>query len=217
MEDYPSNSQTPASEPDKDIKKVISSTPSRRKQPLGARFKETFLSGVDSHSVFDYVFKDIIVPSIKNLFVDASTQAVERAIFGDSYRSRSSYRYNGGGSGTGSTPTNYGRYGQSSTPPWQRNATTTPRRDVSPEGRAQHNFDEIVLDNRGEADRVVEMLHEIHDQYQMVSVADLYALVGISAAYTDQNWGWTDLSGTRVMPIRGRQFVIDLPRPIPIK
>jgi hypothetical protein len=81
--------------------------------------------------------------------------------------------------------------------------------------RSQHDFDDIVLDSRVEAEEVIEKLFEVVSRYGAATVADLYELVGLSTAHTDQKWGWTDVRGAGVSRIRGG-YLLDLPDPEPL-
>ena len=50
----------------------------------------------------------------------------------------------------------------------------------------------------------------------MVSVMDLYDLVGITGQYTDNKYGWTNLRNAE--PVRTRDgYMLKLPRAIPLK
>lgn len=86
---------------------------------------------------------------------------------------------------------------------------------MSRQARAQHNFDEIVLQSRTEAEEVVDRLFEVVSRYGSASVADLYELVGLSSTHTDNKWGWDDLQGAGVSRVRGG-FLLDLPEPEPL-
>ena len=78
--------------------------------------------------------------------------------------------------------------------------------------RDRHDFDDIILESRAEANDVLDSLYELVSSYGYATVADLYELVGIKATYTDENWGWTELHSTAVRKVR-RGFIIDIPRP----
>ena len=54
-------------------------------------------------------------------------------------------------------------------------------------------------------------MDELIDQYGVVSVGDLYDLVGVTGAYTDNNYGWTDLRTASVVRTRDG-YMIKLPR-----
>ena len=56
---------------------------------------------------------------------------------------------------------------------------------------------------------------ELIDTYQMVKVADLYDLVGISCDYTANNYGWTNLRNASVERVRDG-YILKLPKALPI-
>lgn len=215
MEEFPGNSQR-AKKPSREepviadkskkIEKVIEGEVVRRKKPLGKRVKETFLGG-DGPTVTEYVIGDILIPGIRDMFADIVTGGIERMLYGES---RPSGRRGGGsrfGASTGRI--NYGSFSQ---PPVGRAARTEdPRPSLSRKARATHDFDEILLPNRPEAEAVLEGLFAVLDQYEQVTVSDLYELVGISGNFTDERWGWTDLRGSRVERTRNGYFVLNLP------
>jgi len=201
--DYTSNSAKSKSEGvvDSDrpqIKQIASGTV--RKKGLGAKFKETF-AGDSAESVGQYIFFDIIVPRVKDLVFEMISGGSERALFGTSSRSSRGNRsrsklvdktdYRGLSSG--------------------RNREREDR-DLSPRDRANHQFEEILIPTRGEADQILDTLIELVDQYDSATVADLYNAVGISTSHTDLKWGWTDLSEARIDPARGGGYILDMPR-----
>jgi hypothetical protein len=82
--------------------------------------------------------------------------------------------------------------------------------------KSRYELREIILETRGEAEAVLEMLNEALDTYQTVSVADLYSAVGITADWVDNKVGWTDLRMARIRKtIDG--YVLDMPRPVSIE
>ena len=58
-------------------------------------------------------------------------------------------------------------------------------------------------------------MDEIVGTYGTVSVADLYDLVGITGAYTDNKYGWTDIRSASVVRVRDG-YMIKLPRALPL-
>ena len=86
---------------------------------------------------------------------------------------------------------------------------------MSRRGRANFDFDEIILDKRVEAEEVIDQMFLLLEKYDMVTVADLYDLVGIASNYTDEKWGWTDLRGAGASRVSGG-YLLELPRPEPI-
>ena len=63
--------------------------------------------------------------------------------------------------------------------------------------RSQHNFDDIILETRGEANEVLNHLVDLVADYGSARVADLYDAVGIETTYTDGRFGWENLSRGR--------------------
>ena len=90
-----------------------------------------------------------------------------------------------------------------------------PQRVMSRQARARHDFDEIILESRTEAEEVIDKLYEVISRYESATVADLYQLVGLSSSHTDYKWGWTDIRGAGVSRSRDG-YVLDLPEPIPL-
>lgn len=187
---------------EKNITPVVSGKAVRRRKSLRKQFSETFVAG-DARTAIRYVAFDVLLPAIKDMVVESFTQGIEKLIFGDSRRRGSTSPMSG--------PTgyvSYNRYAMSSRNPG-------PSRALSRQARASHNFDEIVLENRVEAENVVDNLFELVSRYESATVADLYELIGLSSSHTDHKWGWTDLHGAGVTRVRGG-YLLDLPEPEPL-
>lgn len=209
MENYPSNShKTKAPVEDtpepKKIEAVVTGDVVRRKKPLGKRLVETFIGG-DANSVFNYVVMDVLVPAAKDTISDAFSQGIERMLFGD-VRSPSRRANRGGTTGTNGY-VSYNRMSQPSTRP-SRNGLE----EFRGSRRSSHDFDDIILATRVEAEEVIDRLFDLVSQYEQVTVADLLELVGQTGSYTDQKWGWTDIRGAGVTKIRGG-YLLDIPKP----
>lgn len=209
IQNYKPNSHaskaTPA-EPDKKIEAIPGIVAKERKKTLGQKFAEMF-TGESAGNVWNYVLLDVLVPSAKNMASDALTSAVERFLFGDSRpRGRGVL---GGGVGPGYT--NYNRMSTSSRDAHPRSDP----RQMTQRARAAHDFAEIVLETRGQAEEVLDRLTTIIEDYQVVTVNDLYDAVNISGNFTDAKWGWDNLAGTQIRHVR-EGWLLDLPRPIPL-
>lgn len=85
---------------------------------------------------------------------------------------------------------------------------------MSRRSRAAHNFDEIILETRMEAEEVIERMAEYVERYDQASVSDLYQLVGVTGSFADEKWGWKDLRAASVTRVRNGGYLLDLPRPI---
>jgi hypothetical protein len=188
----------------KRVSRVVEGTVSRRKTPLGKRFMQTFVGGDDAQTVVQYVFLEVIAPTIKDLVVDAITQSVERAMFGENARNGSARRTR--------SYVNYGRYSS----PTPRDGARPDPREVSKKVRTQ-DFEEVIVETRHEAQDVIDALFELTSKYNQATVADLYDLVGTTGDFTDQNWGWRDLRGSSAVRMRDGRYLLDLPRPEALK
>ena len=169
------------------------------KRPARLKKKNALTSAIiseDLNNVKQYVFGDILIPTIKNTIVDIITDSISMLILGESRGRRK---------GSRADSVSYTKYydsGRSSRP-----STNT---------RSGYSYTEVEVDTRGEADDVLARMDEIIDQYGMVSVLDMYDLVGITGNYTDNKYGWTNIRNAEV--IRGRDgYVIKMPKALPLK
>ena len=192
---------------EKKVERVIEGEVVRRKKPLGKRVKEFFIAG-DAKSVWGYVVGDVLLPAAKDTIVDATSEYVQRMMFGESRHRRPSSSRGPNGY------VSYNRYSPSSRSSAGQDRLDQ-RREVSRRARASHNFDEIILETRGEAEEVIDRLFDLISRYEIATVEDLYELTGISGNYTDRKWGWTDIRGAGVSRVRSG-YLLDLPRPEPL-
>lgn len=200
--DYASNSarsksEAPAASDRPEIKQIAAG--SVRKKGIGAKFKETF-AGDSAESVGQYVIFDIIIPRVKDLLFETFTGGLERSLFGTSTRASRGRR---------SSLVDKTDYRGISSGNRERERS---ERDISPRGRATHNFEEILIPTRGEAEQVLDTLMALVDQYDSATVADLYSSVGISTDHTDLKFGWTNLDEARIEPARGGGYILEMPR-----
>jgi hypothetical protein len=187
-------SKTPKAEKAEKVKlvQVTESVAIERKKGLGTKIKETF-TGDDMHSVIQYVVLEVGVPAVKTLLSDVVSQGIERLLFG------------------GAAPRGSRRSGYTSYNKMSQSGTTSGRPQMSARARASHDFREIVLPDRGEAEMTLDNLQAQIDEYGMATVEDLYSLVGITGNFQDSQWGWTDMRGSGVKRVR-EGYLLELPR-----
>jgi hypothetical protein len=202
--DFPPNSDVSKRVEDKKITRVTSGEPVRKRKSLRKQFSETFVAG-DMKTAARYVLFDVLLPAAKDMIVEAGSSGIEKLIFGDSRR-----RHGAISPQTG--PTGYVSYNRI---PMGASRMASSARAMSRRARASHDFDEIILDSRTEAEEVIDKLFEVVSRYESASVADLYELVGIVPTHTDHKWGWTDVRGAGVSRVRDG-YLLDLPEPHPI-
>lgn len=202
--DYQGNSRKEKSNPErpaKNIEKVITGEVVQKPKNLGRRFKDVFFGG-DTKQAAKFVASDVLLPAMRNLIVDMVTKGAERMIYGES-----NYRRRGPG-------VNYGAHYQLN-PSAQRNPfdprTAAPTVSGVPRGRQnRHEINDVVLSSREEADLVVERLSDILEKYDVVSLADLYDLLGLQTSHIDNKWGWTYINNVPVRQIR-QGYLLELP------
>lgn len=205
MDAFPNNShaaqapQKKVEEPVKEIKRVVTGTVVRRKKSLGSRFKELVIGG-DTKSVGQYILMDVVLPAVRDMVADSVSQGVERMIFGEA---RSTSRRTGARPSGTNGYVSYNRFATGNRP----QAAPMSRR-----ARATHDFDEIIVPTRVEAERVVDDMAEAIDKYSSATVADLYEMVGEPTNFTDQKWGWTDFRGAGITRV-SNGYLLDLPKP----
>lgn len=211
MQDFPGNSQRAKGRsegPPKDerpkVEQVTSAEARPRKRHLGLQIKETFIGG-SARMAVDYMVTDVVVPAIQATLIDALQGGIERLIRGDSRHSRRSGIPGGGLGYTNVGHVDYQRKSQSGRPPGGRM--------LSRESRARGSFEELVIPTRAQADEVIDRMYEILSRYEVVTLADLYEMTGIQGSHTDNKWGWTQLRGVRVRPLRAGGYLLDLPEP----
>ena len=201
MEEYKPNSHKSKeaqkeSIPEKKVEKIITGTVKSKKKSEIQKFTDIFISE-DVNNVKSYILLDVLVPAIKKAISDIVTNGIDMILYGGTGRTKSnstaskiSYRsyYDGGNC----------------------------RRDYSASRtKTGYNYDDIILDNRGEAEDVLSRMDELISTYGLVSVADLYDLVGITGNYTDNKYGWTDIRSAQ--PIRVRDgYMLKLPKALPL-
>lgn len=197
---YPSNSAKMKDEPKKPLieKVVTTGGVHQRQKPIVGKIVNSIVEE-RSGSVMEYIAMEVLLPAAKDMIIDAFSQGIQRLFYGDSRSRRAESR---GG---------YTNYSKLSRP-----SEYEPRRELSRRERAAHDFDDLVIRSRGEAEDVLDRMRDLVRDYGAAKVTDLYDLVGLSGSYVDDRWGWTDLRDARVKPVRGG-YLLELPRTEPLE
>lgn len=196
MEEYKSNSNKARERqndpiPEKKVEKVVSGSVKSKKKSGLQKITNVFVPE-DVDNVKSYIIEDIVVPAVKDIILDAI-----RAFLGVNGRS--------GGKSSSASKVSYRKYYEDSN---RRDYGTT-------RTRTGYEYDDIILDNRGEAEEVLSRMDELIATYGLVSVADYYDLVGVTGNYTDNKYGWTDIRSATVVRVRDG-YTIKLPKALPI-
>lgn len=200
MEEYVSNSykskEEAAKKQEKKIERVVSGPVKQKKKSEIRKLTDVFVSE-DVTNVKSYILMDVLVPAIKKAVSDIVTNGIDMILYGESGRSQKR--------SSGASRVSYRSYYDK-----ERD-----RRDYEPRARTGYDFDEYILNNRGEAEEVLSQMDDLIATYGLVSVADYCELIGVRGNYTDNNYGWTNIRSARVVPVRDG-YVIKLPRAMPL-
>ena len=202
-ETYPSNSHKARAErkakEEIKIEKVTKGKISKKQKGLFSRMRDDF-GGDDARSVGQYILYDVFIPAFKDLIFDIIRGGTERALFGES--SRDSNR----------VTRDRGRSYVSYSSIYNRDRKDN-RRRYTERTRLE---EDIIFETREDAEIVLERLLDLIEEFDQASVADLYSLVGVSAAYTDNRWGWDNIARASVRGNARSGYYLDMPNPIPL-
>lgn len=194
---YKEKMKNEAASREKRTEKVVHGSVTQKKKSGVAKFAETFISE-DISNVKSYVITDIIIPAIKNAILDTITDSANM-IFGGSTRRKSN------------TPGSRVSYGSFFSDPRQSSRRIEDR-TIKP----RYSYDQFTFDHRNDAMEVLSTLEEMIDRYGYARVADFYDAIGVTGEFTDNDYGWMNLSTTEISRTRDG-YVIRFPRAVPIE
>lgn len=203
MAEYRSNShmskeQGENAQKERKMQKVVSGKVTTRENK-GRKFMSNFIAE-DAGNVGNTVVNDVVVPAIKKLISEGIATVVDMFLFGEtrihknkngnkvSYRSYYEDRYGNGNSES-------------------RGVRTTGNR---------FDYDDILFDDRGEAELVLDNMRDALREYGLISIADMYDMAGLTPPPTSNRYGWTSLRNAEVKRVRGGDYIIELPKAMPI-
>jgi hypothetical protein len=209
MQDYKPNSNrfkesqkgTPAqaAPEQKKVEKVVAGKVTAKPKTGLAKFFETFFAE-DIHKVKDYIVKDVIMPTIKDTVWTIIARGSERLIFGEAGHSPKNSKL---------PFINYNGLFKSSAP------TQTPTVNSS---SSQYSVDNIILEDRGDAEKVLAAMNSYIAEYGEVSISTLYDMIGEPIGdFMSTRWGWRSLNTAGIMRTSSGGYKLDLPRPVSLK
>lgn len=178
----------------KKVEKAIQGTVKVKKSNELRKITDIFISE-DIANVKSYIVMDVLIPTIKKAVSDIIKNGIDMILYGSVSPTRSNSTAN---------RISYSKY-------YDDNRNTV--RD----SRAKSGFrsDDIIFDNRGEAEIVLSRMDELIDTYGIVTIADLYDLAGVTGDYTTNNYGWTNIRSAEVVRVRDG-YIIKMPKAMPI-
>ena len=147
----------------------------------------------DLQDIKKYIVEDVLIPTIKKTITDVVKNSIDMFFYGEVSRSTRS----------NSSRISYSSYYD---------------RDREPRSRSRRNsllIDDIVLESRAEAEEVLDRLDEMIEEFGMASVLNLYDLIGVTAPFTADKYGWTDIRNATAVRVRDG-YLLKLPRVMPL-
>ncbi len=194
MAEYRSNSnkskQMTQQAEKKRVESVVAGGAKVKKKGELEKFAGNFISE-DAGNIKSYIITDVLVPTIK----ETAMNVLSMILFGQPGKwTRSA------SNGRGHTP--YKDYYE---------------KDRRPSGgvKTQFSYDELILDDRSDAEVIIDQLDGLVRTYGTASVGDMYDLANISCPYTYHSYGWSSVALARVVPVRDG-FLLKMPKPLPI-
>jgi hypothetical protein len=182
----------------KKVDKVISGNVRTQKKTKATKLADIFIAD-DMNSVTKYIFSEVLVPSLKKTLADAVKTGVDKLLYGDSSADMSAPK-------VPATRISYNGYYGGNQP--VKSNTMLPNEET-------YDYNNIILASRGDAEAVLMGMDDIIAKYEIVSVADLYDLVGITGKYTDYKYGWSDIRSARIERVRDG-YRIKMPKALPL-
>jgi hypothetical protein len=197
-EEYKSNSHKSKSDvrkEDKKIEKVATGKVKTKKKSGVNKLSEVFVTE-DISSVKDYILYDVLLPAAKKTLSEIVSNGIDMLLYGET-KSKSKSR---------GSKVSYSKYYDDREDDYRRSSR---RRAVG------YDYEDVILESRREAEEVLNRMEDLIDSYGVVSVADLYDLVGISGKYTDNKYGWTNLRDADIERTRDGYLLV-FPRVKPL-
>lgn len=182
---------------EKKVTKVVNG-PVKTKRNDVRKLADIFISE-DISNVKSYIFMDVLVPAIKKAIYDIVTNGIDMFLYGGSGKSRNNQP---------GAKVSYRNYYE------QKNNGVYRASDNARQSNA-FDYDDIVFNNRGEAEAALQQMKDIIARYGIVTVNDLYEMTPLSAPYTSQKYGWMDVSNVDIVRVRDG-YILKLPRAVPI-
>lgn len=141
------------------------------------------------------IFKTVLIPLFKKMLWDTVTNGMEMMLYPDGKgRPRSS----------AAGQISYRAY-------YDKDRV----QNEGPSIRNKYVYEDLVFKTYGEAELVLDRLGDILSREPYVTIADLLQLVDMSYDYPDKQYGWTDLSSSRVTAVKDG-YVLKLPTAMPV-
>ena len=152
----------------------------------------------DIHAVREHIVRDVVGPAIKKVLFDVLVSGVEAFLYP-----------NGKPGGSSGTKISYNGFFSGQQP--------TSRAPAQPYRSSVIDCESVIFQSRTDAEAVLDALYETLRDYHAVRVADFYEAAGVTFDnYMANSYGWTDLSGAKIL-MTYDGYVIRMPKPCAIR
>ena len=186
--DMPTSSlnQIPGQQPKKKLEKVTTGKVTVRQQTDIQKVVSAFLAE-DLATVKERIINDYAIPMLKNGIWSIFSSALSLMIFGEDRSRSQSSNYVRGSSNS------YDRY------------YANPNRSQPVNQRVIPNWQNLTSDSRADMEGILDQMWE----------AILYDLAGMTCNFTDNKYGWKDLTGAYIKNVPGGYSIV-FPKPVPL-
>lgn len=196
-DNFPSNSNKDKEEEKRAIKtiegKVKKASPSFLRKATNVIFSNDLTENdIKSELIYDY-----LVPTIKDTLATMGKMLLD-AIFYGTMKPKAK--------GNSPVKVSYSNYYDNS-----KNVSVT-----TSSSHLAYDFDNYAFESRRDAEDTLNQLIEMIDVYNVARVADFFDIIKVTAPFTTNRYGWTDLTHTRVSRTKDG-WVIDFPTPVVLK
>ena len=183
----------------KKLEKVVTGKVKTKKRNEISKLGEIFIAE-DARNVKSYILMEVLVPAVKKAISDIVTNGIDMLLFGEGGRTRKT---------SSASTVSYRNYYD------QKDITRRDYSSTRARTRTGYSYDDIILETRGEAEEVLARMDELIETYGIVSVADMYDLVGKTCNYTDNKYGWTNILNAEPIHVRDG-YMLKMPKAGPI-
>lgn len=185
----------------------------------GSKLMSDFIAE-DIHNIKEYLWNEVVVPSIKNLISDGVSNFIDMLLFGQTRGGRTAF----GLSNSVKRITPYSSLYSTNNVSGNRVVKYNDIQPERPRGLDRYSCQDILIefspnespnDTKNRATYVLTRMRMYLNEYGMVAVADLYDAVGIVPDKEDNHWGWRDLSRASIQSCRDG-YLIRMPAVEPI-
>lgn len=153
----------------------------------------------DNSEVGNFIWRDIVIPKLKDFVYELFTGALEKKMYGTSSGGRR-------GVSRRNESVSYNRYYKSDSSSHNRSDNSSNDKNL--------DYKDLMFYERSDAEDCLSTLCDLIDQYGEASIGDLYDAAGITQDDNfakNNGYGWKNLASATVRRVKDG-YILDLPR-----